>query len=68
MIAIRLADRTIIFAKEFENNENQFIVRYIKYISLEDNYKKISYLNDKEGMTIHEDAIDTWFVIHKGGK
>jgi len=63
MMAIKLYDGTIIYAKEFHVANKAILIEDFKY--LREN-ETPSYIDDP--MTIHTDAIEVYFIVHKGEK
>ena len=66
LIAIRLANNTKIFAHEFNKTEERISIKRVKYITEYKGETRVQYFDD--AMRIHKDAIDVWFILHKGGK
>lgn len=63
LMAIKLLDKTVIFAKDQEIYSDRIIASNLKYKKKGEITK---YIDDE--MTISNDAIDVWFKILKGDK
>jgi len=63
MIAIKLYDGTIIYARDFKIGHSAIFVENFKY---KKNEEDSIYVED--AMTVHLDAIERHLIIHTGGK
>jgi len=63
MIAIRLIDKTVVIAKKFKVSSHNIWADDLKYMG-ED--KQPVFLEDS--ILFAMDAVDTYMIIHKGGK
>ena len=63
MIAILLSDNTKIYAKDYKVGASAIFVENFKFKRGEETTTHI-----EDAMTIHFDAIQSYAIIHKGGK
>jgi hypothetical protein len=68
MIALRLVDKTEVYAREHIQDSERISVKRVKYVVVDGDERKIQRFDDDEEMRIHRDAIEVWFVLHKGEK
>jgi len=63
MIAIRLVDDTIIFAKQYEKKDSCIIIKQMRFMKQNEPSRNVS-----DEMNISNDAIQVYFTTLKGGK
>ena len=62
-ILIKLADQTKIYSSRFQVEDDLFILERPKYVHPEGMLMPLP----PENVSIHKDAVEVWFVLHRGG-